>query len=199
MKVQVKRPFKSSINISNAQPIFCVLLFFGEYLNPQIRINKIENKDSVTYHPSLSELTLRIDPIIFLWTPDGFISREYLISWFFTKTCISHHCCGNASIYGVKITGKYTLWVKNEICSLSFMPPSKTLSQVVIIIPQAEVNSLLISDEQLFLKICFSPNRKGRGLWSWNLTIFVTFTFFVSVLLCHNSDSSMLKCCGNFT
>ena len=32
-----------------------------------------------------------------------------------------------------------------------------------------------------------------------NFTIFVTFTFLCSVLLCHNLASSMLKCKGSLT
>ena len=34
------------------------------------------NKHTDHYHPSPSELTSRIDPLIFLWTPKGFISPE---------------------------------------------------------------------------------------------------------------------------
>ena len=46
------------------------------------------------------------------------------------------------------------------------------------------------------------PRLYFRGYWQQvliNSTIFATFTFFVSVLLCHDLDSSMLKCVGSLT
>ena len=57
-------------------PIFCCRLFSENYLNPQVRINKMVNKHTVNYHPSPSQLISRINPLIFLWTPNGFISQE---------------------------------------------------------------------------------------------------------------------------
>ena len=71
-------------------PLFCCPLFFEEYLNPRVRINKIVNKHSVDYHPNPSELTSRIYPLIFLQTSQGFISLLN-ISLIFSQTCISHH------------------------------------------------------------------------------------------------------------
>ena len=38
--------------------IFCCPLFFEEYLNPQVRINKMLNEYSVNYHTSISEATM---------------------------------------------------------------------------------------------------------------------------------------------
>ena len=54
-------------------PIFCCCIFFEECFNPQVRID---------YHPSPSELTSRTHPVIFLWTPKGFISPEYFLNFF---------------------------------------------------------------------------------------------------------------------
>ena len=39
------------------------------------------NKHTVNYHTSLSELTSRIHPLIFLWTPKGFIAPEYFLNF----------------------------------------------------------------------------------------------------------------------
>ena len=47
-------------------PTFCYSIFFRECLNTQVRINKMVNKNTLDYHPSPSELTLRIHPLIFL-------------------------------------------------------------------------------------------------------------------------------------
>ena len=55
--------------------IFCCPIFSENYLNPQVRINKMVNKDTVDYHPSPSS---RIHPLVFLWTTKRFISPESL-------------------------------------------------------------------------------------------------------------------------
>ena len=52
--------------------IFCSPRIF----EPQVKINKIVTKHAVDYQPSPSQLTSRIHPFIFLWTPKGFISPE---------------------------------------------------------------------------------------------------------------------------
>ena len=59
-------------------PIFCRPLFSENYLNPQVRINK----HTVGYHPSSSQLTSRIHPLILLWTPKGFIFPESFLNFF---------------------------------------------------------------------------------------------------------------------
>ena len=55
-------------------PIFCCPLFFKEYLNPHVMINKMEH--TVDYHHCPSELTSRIHLLMFLWAPKSFISPE---------------------------------------------------------------------------------------------------------------------------
>ena len=54
-------------------PFFCCTLFSENYLNPQVRINKMVNKHIVDYHPILSQLISRIHShisldSIFLWS-----------------------------------------------------------------------------------------------------------------------------------
>ena len=113
MKVQIKKPFKSFLSPENKkqkkqtgsawnflQPpiqlcrgtyipyyaaIFCSSLFFKEYLNLQVRINKMVNKHTPDYHPSPSELTSRIYLLVFLWTAKGNISLSIYI---FSQNCI---------------------------------------------------------------------------------------------------------------
>ena len=55
---------------------------FKEYLNPQIRINKMVYRHAVDYHSSLSELTSRMHLLIFLQIHKGFISPEYFLNFF---------------------------------------------------------------------------------------------------------------------
>ena len=63
-------------------PISCCPLFSENYLNTQVRINKMINKHTVNYHPSPSQWISRIHPLIFLWTPKGFISPESFLNFF---------------------------------------------------------------------------------------------------------------------
>ena len=63
-------------------PIFCCPLFSENYLNPQVRINRMVNKHTVNYNPSPSQLTSRIHPLIVLCTPKGFISPESFSNFF---------------------------------------------------------------------------------------------------------------------
>ena len=61
------------------------------------------NKQTADYHPSLSELTAKIHPIIFLWTPEGFISAEYF--WIFFSDLYNIQWLRKSSC--VKITVNY--------------------------------------------------------------------------------------------
>ena len=63
-------------------PIFYCLLFSENYLSPQVKINKTVNKHTVNYQPSPSQLISRVLPLIFPWTPKGFISPEYFLDFF---------------------------------------------------------------------------------------------------------------------
>ena len=79
-------------------PIFCWPFFFEEYFNPQVRINKMRNEDTVDYHISPSKLTSRIHPLISLCTPKSFFSPEYFLK-FFSNLYIytTNHGCWMAS------------------------------------------------------------------------------------------------------
>ena len=105
------------------------------------------------------------------------------------------------SNYGVEITGRDICEPKNWISSFLPIPPSQTL-------PQAEGN-YPFHPTSISWESIFSPSRKGGGLWSWKMTKLklvkvlatsfdkfqhlATFTFLISVFLCHNLDSVMLK------
>ena len=112
----------SALLSQNHSPIFCCPLFSENYLKLQARINKMVNKHTVDYHPSPSQLISKIHTLIILWTPKGFISPESFLI-FSLNLYISTMVAEKFQIYSV-------------ICSFSLMPPSKTLSQVFIIILQ---------------------------------------------------------------
>ena len=62
--------------------IFCCPLVSENYLNSQVRINKMVNKHTVDFHPNPSSSTSSIHPLIFLWTATGFISAESFFNFF---------------------------------------------------------------------------------------------------------------------
>ena len=68
-------------------------------------------KHTVGYHRSSSQLTSRIHPLIFLWTPKGFSSPESFLNFF--PNLYSSMVAKKFQIYGVKITGKYISESKN--------------------------------------------------------------------------------------
>ena len=67
---------------NQSPPIFNCSLFSKNFSTLQVRVNKMANEHTVHYHPSSSEITSRIHPLIFLWTPKGFTSPEYLLNFF---------------------------------------------------------------------------------------------------------------------
>ena len=91
------------------------------------------------------------------------------------------------------------------------MPPSKTLLQVFIITTPGRRK--LPTFPEHFLKIYFSPAERGEDYRADKMTkikltrvlvtsfdkftIFATLKTLISVLLCHNLDSTFLKCEGS--
>ena len=184
-------------------PIFCCPFFFEEYLNPQVRINKMVNEHTADYHSNPSELTSRIHPQIFLWTSKGFISPECFLNFF-------------SSLYdppwlweSFNLRLLESTFVSQKIGFL-LMLPSKTFPQVLIITTQAEGNFLF--PPKIYPPLPPYPQESGGRImeltkwpklnlqeyWSQvliNSTSFATFTYLIC-FLCHNLDSSMLKCEG---
>ena len=70
------------------------------------------NEHIFDYHSSPSELTSRIHPLIFLWTPKEFISPEYLLNFFF-KLVYPTMVAEKFQIHRVKLTGKNICESKN--------------------------------------------------------------------------------------
>ena len=145
--------------------IFCWPLFSENYLNPQVKINRMLNKHTVDYHPNPSQLTPRIHPLIFLWTFKGFISPKYLFN-FFSNLYISQWLRKSFKFMMLRLlANKYICESQNWICSFFLMPTSKTLPMVFIITPQAEGNYPFLPNS-VFWRSIF-PEQKRGGLWSW--------------------------------
>ena len=169
------------------------------------------NEHAVDYHPSPSEFTSRIHPLIFLCTPKGFILQN--ISWFFSQTSLSHHDWKKCFKFMVLRLLENT-FVSQRIESVHFYscPQARPFPRFLSSLLQAEGN-YPFPQKKMFWKSIF-PQQRGRGLWNWKygqnqtykdighkfwyIPLFATFTFLVSVLLRHhNLDSGMLKCEGS--
>ena len=94
------------------------------------------NKHTVDYHPSSSQLISRIHTLIFLWTRKGFIFPESFLN-FFLNLYIPPWLWKSFKVIVLRLL-QYICESKNWICSFLIMPPSKTLSQVFIIILQPD-------------------------------------------------------------
>ena len=78
---QYKRAYIPYFKI-NPTIFYCSFLF-EEYLRfSQVANNKMIEEHTVDYHPSPSELTSRIHPLIYSWSPKKFFSPEHLLNFF---------------------------------------------------------------------------------------------------------------------
>ena len=100
--------------------------------------------------------------IIFLWTPKGFISPESFLN-FLLNLYIPPWL--PKSFKFIRLL-QIHLWVKNWISSILLMPPSKTLPQVFITIPQADRNCPF-HQNSIFWRYFFRSRKRGRGFSSW--------------------------------
>ena len=194
-------------------PIFCCPQVFEGYLNHQVGMNTNDKRTCCRlppHHPTPLELTSRIHTLMLLWTPKRFICPECFLNFFsnlYDPPWLPKQC----QFYGVEVTEKYIYESKNLIWSFLRMSPSKTFPQVLINTPQVE-GYYPFPQTALFENLFLAKQTEGRstelkkwpklnlwGYWSEtfiNSTIFVTFALLISVLLCHNLNSSMLKCKG---
>ena len=148
------------------------------------------NKHNVDYHPSSSELTSRIHPLIFLWTPKGFISPEYFLN--FSQACKSHHCCKKFWIHGITINGKYNRGWKIESAHFYSYPQAK-LSPRFLSPPLQEEGNHPFSPNKVFLKSIF-PSRAGDTMelkiWpklnmqGYLLRVSINFTIYNLYIFC---------------
>ena len=156
----------------------CMKLFSDicmKCLNPQVRISKMVNEHTVDYHPSPSELTSRIHPLIYLWTAKGFIFCPEYISWIFMALRLSEISPWFLPL-PLQAGGNYPF------------PPHN----VFYVFSQRKGRRIM--------ELKKLPKLNLKGYWSQvliNSTSFATITFLVSVLMYHNLDSSMLKCEGS--
>ena len=159
------------------------------------------NKHTVDYHPSPTQLILRIHTLIFLCTPKEFIFPESFLN-FFLNLYIPPWLRKSFKLIALRLLQIDFTHAPKQNFSTAFYhnPPGGRL--------------LPIPAKKSFLKIFFPEEKRQRGLWSWkkyqnkkryqsqvliNSTIFATFTSLAYVLLRNDLASSMLKCEGSLT
>ena len=139
-------------------PIFCCPLFSKNYLNHQVKINKMVNKHLVDYHPSPSQWISRIQPLIFLWTPKGFISLESFLNFFLNLYVLPS--LRKSFKFIVLILLQIHLWVKKYLFIFTHAPKQNSPPGFYYCPPGRR--ELSIPPEQRFLKTFFL-RRKGEG------------------------------------
>ena len=164
-----------SFNIS--VPFFCCTLFSENYLNPQVRINKMVNKHTVDYHHIPSQLISRIH---------SHISLDSIFLW--NQKSVHFYSCPHVKLFPRFLSLPHR---QKEITH-----SSRTAFSEDLFFPQQKGGGRIMELKKL------PKLNLGGGYWSQVLissTIFATLTFLVSVLLCHNLVTSMLKCEGSLT
>ena len=133
-------------------PIFCCPLFSKNYLNPQAWINKMVNKHTVDYHPSPSQLISRIHPLIFLWTPKGFISPESFLNFFLNLYIPSW--LQKSFKFSVKITANTFVSQKIESVHFYSYPQAKLYCKILSL--SSRQKRIVHSSRTVFFEDIFS-------------------------------------------
>ena len=183
---------------------FCCFIFFEECLNPQVRL---VNKHIVDSHISPSEFTPRIHPLIFLWSPKGFISPEYFLD-FFSNLYIPPWLQKSFKFMTLRWLENTFLSQKIESVHFYSYPQAKLSPRSISSLLQTEGN-YPFPLRQSVLKTYFSPTKRGRtmglkiwpklklqGYWSQVLINPTICNLKIYRLFCcaiYNLDSSMLK------
>ena len=119
----------------------------------------------IYYHPSPSQLISRILPLIFLWTPKGFISPESFLN-FFLNLYIPPWLRKSFKFIVLRLL-QIHLWVK-KLNLFDFTHAPKQNSPPDFYHYPPGWWELRIPPEQHFLKIFFPEQKEGgRGLCSW--------------------------------
>ena len=129
----------------------CLYLLFQNQCPILFRINKMVNKHTVDYHPSPSEFTSRINLLIFLWTPKGFISPEHFWN-FFSNLYIPSWLQKSFKFMVLRLLEN--TFVSQKIESVYWWPQAKLSPRFLSSPLQTEGNYPF-------------PQKSGEGLWSW--------------------------------
>ena len=120
------------------------------------------NEYTVNYHPSPSEFTSRIHPLIFLWTPKGFVFPEYFLN-FFSNLYTPPWLLQSFKCMVLRLLEN--TFVSHKIESVYFYPrPQAKLFPMFLSSPLQAEGNYPFSLNKIFLKIYFSPAERGRTM-----------------------------------
>ena len=193
--------------------IFCCSINFEERINLQVRVNIMVNENTFDYQLSPSELTQGYTLSYFYGLRRTLYIYRIFIE-FLLKPVYPTMFAEKFQIHGVKITGKYSRWSKKM--NLFIFTQSKTQAFPGFYPRHSRRKEIThFPRTKIFVKSTFPQQKEGRIMELKNLTklnlqrhwpqvfinsnIFATFSFSVSVLLCHNLYSSKVKCEGSLT
>ena len=143
----------------NQRPIFYCYLSFEEYFKPQVKITQMVNEHTVDYHPSPSELTSRIYPLIFLWTPEGFIPLEYFLN-FFSNLYIPPWLGKSFKFMVLRLMENAFVTQNIESVHFYLWPLTKFSLRFPLLHPPLQPEENYSLPKQNFLKIYFFASRK---------------------------------------
>ena len=144
------------------------------------------NRHTVDYHPSLSQLTSKIHPFLFLWTRNGFISPEYFLI-FFSNLYIPPWLQKSFKFMVLRLLAN--TFVNQRVESVHFYScPEQNSPPCSYHYPKGRTK-FPIPPKLRFLKVYFFPNeKKDMELKRWpklklreywiNSTIVATFHFW---------------------
>ena len=137
--------------IQNQISFILLPVFFKEYLNPQVKNNKMGNEYSVNY-------------TLFYFLRTLVLFSLQTCCWNLRQTCISHHACGIFSNLNMQNSGKGILRLKKlKVDIFTHIPQSNILLKSLIITTLTEENYLFPLPKQLVLKNLSSfPQQKER-------------------------------------
>ena len=182
---------------------FLLLHLFRRMSQPSGQVGK----HIVDSHISPSEFTPRIHPLIFLWSPKGFISPEYFLD-FFSNLYIPPWLRKSFKFMTLRWLENTFLSQKIESVHFYSYPQAKLSPRSISSLLQTEGN-YPFPLRQSVLKTYFSPTKRGRtmglkiwpklklqGYWSQVLINPTICNLKIYRLFCcaiYNLDSSMLK------
>ena len=158
METRQMTPFFSStfsaLPFQNQSPIFYCPLFSENYLNPQVRINKMVNKYTVDYHPNPSQLISRIHTLYFYGLQMGWS----LFLEFFPKPIYSTLVAEKFQVYSVKTTAN--AFVSQKIKSLHFYSCSQAKFSLRFLSLSYRQTGIVHSFRTVLLEYIFPEERK---------------------------------------
>ena len=147
--------------ISKSIPPFSAVPTFLKIIsNPLVRINKMVNNRTVDYHPSPSQLISKIHPLIFLWTPKGFISPESFLK-FFLNLYFSPWLQKSFKFIVLRLLGNTFVSQKIESVHFYSRPKTKLSPRFLSLSPRQK--EIAHSSRTAFSEDIFSSGERGGG------------------------------------